>query len=172
MIPHEWKKTNCLIKDLDDSFLKTQCENATEKLLTKFDIDTTCKFIKSYQTEYLAIKENEPELANHYTFELWTKRHCPDIKDSDEKSKDSEEASKDSEDSELPDNMSGHDAFAEWFHKTIKSVEDCEKEGLCFVDVIKDWCKKNNHEWTSQGVVNNNINVGCTRSGKYLYIKP
>jgi len=70
----------------------------------------------------------------------------------DENSKDSEETSQ-----ELPDNMSGHGAFAEWFDKNIKSVEDCEKEGLCFVDVMKEWCKENNHEWTSQGVINGNV---------------
>ena len=56
-------------------------------------------------------------------------------------------------------NMSDHGAFAEWFHKTIKSVEYCEKEELCFVDVIKEWCKDNNHEWTRQGVFNNDIGV-------------
>ena len=55
--------------------------------------------------------------------------------------------------------MSDHGAFAEWFHKTIKSVEDCEKEELCFVDVMKEWCKDNNHEWTRQGVFHNDIGV-------------
>ena len=60
---------------LQDTFFKTQCEIATEMLLTKFDIDTTCKFIKSYQGEYLAIKECEPELARHYTFEIYIRRH-------------------------------------------------------------------------------------------------
>ena len=55
------------------------------------------------------------------------------------------------------DKISSHEAFAEWFDENIKSLEDCDNEELDFVEVIQEWCKDNNHEWTGEGVLNNNI---------------
>lgn len=55
------------------------------------------------------------------------------------------------------DKISSHEAFAEWFDENIKSVEDCENEELDFDEVMQEWCKSNNHEWTDEGVMNNNI---------------
>ena len=55
------------------------------------------------------------------------------------------------------------EAFGEWFDENIKSLEDCEAEGVDIECEMKKWCENNNHDYNdyddtrSIGVYNNNV---------------
>ena len=62
------------IQHINDDFLMTQCEQATEKMFTHgMSVDRIGYFIKDYQLKYITMKNKEPELATHFTFEAWYK---------------------------------------------------------------------------------------------------
>jgi len=44
-------------------------------------------------------------------------------------------------------NFNSMEAFAEWFDENIKSLEDCEAEGVDIEYEMKKWCEKNNHDY-------------------------
>ena len=59
---------------LKDEFLMKKSQELTAALLDKkMNINTITAVVKEYQTKYLYIKENDPNLAKKYTPELWWK---------------------------------------------------------------------------------------------------
>ena len=60
-------------------------------------------------------------------------------------------------DEDCPNNFNSHEAFAIWFNENIESIDDVEKRGKHFLDVIHTWCNKNNHEYRVDGIYNMNI---------------
>ena len=59
-------------------------------------------------------------------------------------------------------NFNSMEAFAEWFDENIKSLEECESEGVDIECEMKKWCENNNHDYNDYddsrriGVYNNN----------------
>ena len=61
-----------VISYLDDSFLMTECTEATQKMLTHgIDLNRIGHFIKDYQLKYISIKSQDPQVASQFTFEMW-----------------------------------------------------------------------------------------------------
>jgi hypothetical protein len=62
-------------------------------------------------------------------------------------------------------NFNSMEAFGEWFDENIKSLEECEAEGVDIEYVMKEWCCKNNHDYNDYddsrriGVYNNSNDV-------------
>lgn len=54
-----------------------------------------------------------------------------------------------------PNNRNDTDAFVEWFNNNVQTLA-CEDEEADLA-MMKEWCKKNNHEWRDDGVYNMNI---------------
>eukprot|EP01044_Picomonas_judraskeda_P002446 COSAG03_NODE_177_length_11096_cov_1567.562062_6_plen_94_part_00 len=50
-----------------------------------------------------------------------------------------------------------HEAFAEWFDRNIRSLEDVESAGEDWTEGLMEWCEFNNHEYREDGVYNMNI---------------
>jgi len=65
-------------------------------------------------------------------------------------------------------NFNSMEAFAEWFDENIKSLEECESEGVDIECEMKKWCENNNHDYNDYddsrriGVYNNNIDDNWT----------
>jgi len=60
-------------------------------------------------------------------------------------------------DEDYPNNFNSHEAFLMWFDENIEGIDDIEKRGDHFLDVIHTWCNNNNHEYRDDGVYNMNI---------------
>lgn len=68
-------------------------------------------------------------------------------------------------------NFNSMEAFAEWFDENIKSLEECETEGVDIEYEMKKWCEKNNHDYNDYddsrriGVYNNTDDIlTCEKS--------
>jgi len=55
----------------DDLFMKRCSELTSIMLELKININTICGIIKEYQTKYIFIKKNVPELVSEFTPEMW-----------------------------------------------------------------------------------------------------
>lgn len=61
-----------------EKFLISQSNKATKIMLEGgIPIYIVCKLVKSYQQQYLAIKESDPYLSKHFTYEMFVKRNYP-----------------------------------------------------------------------------------------------
>ena len=65
------------MEHINDKFLIDECNLFTRKLLeVGMDINRVCLIIKEYQTKYIFIKENNFDLSQLFTAEMWWKtRH-------------------------------------------------------------------------------------------------
>ena len=65
------------MEHIKDKFLINECNVLTRNMLEGgMDINRICLIIKEYQTKYIFIKENDYELAQKFTAEMWWKtRH-------------------------------------------------------------------------------------------------
>ena len=63
----------------------------------------------------------------------------------------------DDEEEDYDERRNSFEAFGEWFNKEVRSLEDIERNGEDFDEVITEWCKNNNHQIREDGIYNMNI---------------
>ena len=63
----------------------------------------------------------------------------------------------DDEEEDYDERRNSFEAFGEWFNKEVRFLEDIERNGEDFDEVITEWCKNNNHQIREDGIYNMNI---------------
>jgi len=58
---------------IKDAFMMGECAKITAKIEEGLPIDLCCKLVKNYQTKYIEIMRQDPEMAKQFTMDMWVR---------------------------------------------------------------------------------------------------